>query len=126
MTRRYDRYPRCPQHPTVLGKATAVFTVLNVLTSLKFMGYSIRLDISDPAHSVMVHSYRFTEWYPWNGTALMPVIEHVRATELYNHTERLPLGASPFDSFENINLAPTENQALVAVLRAKLHQKFAI
>ena len=125
MNRRNDRYPRCPtaSNPAWEGNSCIHSTER---ADFAFMGYSIRLDISDPANSAMVHSYRFTEWYPWNGTALMPVIEDVRATELYNHTERLPVGASPFDSFENINLAPTANQALVAALRAKLHQEFAI
>ena len=64
--------------------------------------------------------------YPWNGTTLLPITQTVRATELYNHTDLLPAGASPFDSFENVNLAPTANSALLAALRERLHQEFAI
>ena len=50
----------------------------------------------------------------------------LKAVELYNHTAPLPKGASTFDAYENVNLAPRADPALLRRLSAKLRAEFAL
>ena len=90
------------------------------------MGYSMMI-LHDGAY------YRFTAWPKWNGTTLRPIWKSIKAIELYNHSASLPLGTSPFDSYESVNLAyggvAYDNTSkiphpLVAPLLLKLKQEF--
>ena len=113
-------YPRCPGagRPSWDGNDCIHSTER---TEFEFMGYSIRIDHSDGC------SYRFTDWYPWNGTSLSPILtpSMVRATELYNHSVVYPMPVSEFDGFEVKNIAPS-NQELVGALRHRLQVEFAL
>ena len=53
------------------------------------MGYSIR-----------TRTWRFTEWYRWNGASLTPNWSDVVGTELYSHSGD---DGVDFDAFENVN-----------------------
>jgi iduronate 2-sulfatase len=53
------------------------------------MGYSIR-----------TRTWRFTEWYRWNGASLTPDWSDAVGTELYSHAGD---DGSDFDAFENVN-----------------------
>ena len=117
-------YPRCPSDTLPAWDRNSCIHSTE-RTDFAFMGYSMRVDITHP-DSGEVQKLRFTEWYPWNGTVLMPNTGVVRATELYNHTALLPQGASNFDLYENINLAHTAEPALLSTLRVRLHREFGI
>lgn len=76
---------------------------------LDYMGYSIRTD-----------QYRFTQWFVWDGEALMPKWDQVVGTELYDHSEDTST-APDMDQFENVNLADDPSRsATVAQLAAQL------
>ena len=55
------------------------------------MGYSIR-----------TRTWRFTEWYAWDGAGLKAEWSKVAGTELYSHAGN---DGSDFDAFENVNQA---------------------
>ena len=53
------------------------------------MGYSIR-----------TQTWRFTEWYRWNGASLTPDWSDAAGAELYSHAGD---DGTDFDAFENVN-----------------------
>jgi len=69
-------------------------------------------------------SYRFSMWPRWDGTSLLPDWTDVRSVELYNHSAPTPVGRSPFDAYENINLA-TQHPNLVKQLESILISYFS-
>jgi len=87
-----SQFPRCVlpgappgnywQHNNCMQQDRALFS---------HMGYSIR-----------TRTWRFTEWYGWDGTSLAANWSHVIGTELYSHGGD---DGSDFDAFENINQA---------------------
>ena len=119
-------YPRCPQGGGVPDWEHNSCIHSTERSDFAFMGYSmLHRNATDGA------AYRYTEWLPWNGSALAPVLMDragVKAVELYNHSAPLPPGQSEFDSFENVNLAraPSTPPALLVALSAKLRELFAL
>ena len=81
-------------------------------TAFTYMGYSMRTD-----------RYRYTEWVRWNGSALAPIWSARVATELYDHAGDDGPWTDP-DAYENVNLAPTAEPALLASLAKDLHEAF--
>lgn len=130
-------YPRCPtpSKPDWEGNSCIHATERQ---DFAYMGYSmLHRNASNGA------VYRYTEWLPWNGSALAPAhdiltmsqkgskqrVFRPKAVELYNHTDILPRGISVFDAFENVNLAAKGGStppALLAALSSKLHALFAL
>lgn len=110
-------YPRCPAPNTPAWENNGCIHSTDRV-DFAYMGYTIRVDHSDG------YSYRFTEWYPWNGTTLKPVVHKLRATELYNHSAFVPQGSSEFDLFENKNLVDTVDNSLIDALRSRLQKEF--
>ena len=110
-------YPRCPVADKPVWDNSCIHSTER--TEFEFMGYSMHVDHTDG------NSYRFTDWYRWNGTSLSPLLNSIRATELYNHSTTYRTPVTDFDGFEVSNLASTHTE-LVAVLRSKLHHEFAL
>ena len=81
-------------------------------TAFTYMGYSMRTD-----------RYRYTEWLLWNGSALAPLWDARVATELYDHLGDDGPWTDP-DAYENVNLAPTTDPALLAGLSKLLREAF--
>ena len=115
-------YPRCPKP----GKPDwqdndCIHTVER--SSFGFMGYSMLYRRADGGAT-----YRYTEWLAWDGAALRPLLGRgaLKAVELYNHTDPLPSGASGFDEYENVNLAPRADPQLLQMLSARLRKEFAL
>jgi len=110
-------YPRCPADESKAWNNNACIHAVE-RTDFSFMGYSMRVDHTDGS------SYRYTEWVRWTSD-VRPNWNEVRAVELYNHTGPLPAGVSEFDSFENVNLAPVADKALLSALSSRLRRAFA-
>ena len=68
---------------------TPTLTMLQDRSMFSHMGYSIR-----------TRTWRFTEWYRWNGASLTPDWSDIVGTELYSHAGD---DGSDFDAFENVN-----------------------
>ena len=68
--------------------------------------------------------YRYTEWLLWNGSALAPAWSAPPvARELYDHLGDDGPWTDP-DRYENVNLVPTAEPALLAALATQLREAF--
>ena len=77
---------------------------------MDFMGYSVR-----------TAEWRYTEWAPWNGTALGPRWDALVGRELYDHRA----GTDPWNN-ENDNLVDAAGHGpVVTALQAKLRAHFS-
>ena len=115
-------YARCPQageeEPTPRGARTVWNTECihdTERSAFKFMGYTIRTD-----------EYRYTEFVRWNGSSLSPIWSEVESRELYDHRLDIPGTAAweAKDDFEDVNIAPGAEPALLAKLASKLRAAF--
>ena len=115
-------YPRCPQPGLPDWEQNDCIHSVE-RSSFGYMGYSMLY--RNPTDATTL---RYTEWLKWNGTALRPLLapDALKAVELYNHTTPLPAGASNFDAYENVNLAPGADPALLRKLSTKLRAEFAL
>ena len=81
-------------------------------------------DIRAMGLSVRTAHWRFTDWVAWNATAGAPVLSHILASELYNHSADTGLAGS-LDGFETTNLASDPALATkVDMLRALMRHNF--
>jgi hypothetical protein len=88
------QYPRCPREPDPRADWEQNACIHSTdRADFGYMGYSMMVDHTDGC------AYRFTLWPRWNGSALTPIWEDVRAVELYNHSSAVPVGASQFDLY---------------------------
>ena len=63
------------------------------------------------------------EWVRWNGTALAPIWDQLKAAELYDH-EGDDQAWTDADKFENVNVLKKTDPTVVASLSKKLHAAF--
>ena len=87
-------------------------------------GFSDAVDIEWMGYSVRNASWRFTEWYQWDGAALRPVPPATQPpTELYDHRADQSAWDPDVAEFDNVASAPEHAQVaaqLRAVLRASV------
>ena len=75
------------------------------------------------SYSVRSASYRYTEWYRWNGSALRPVADDAAPSELYDHRNDTSLwdpDASEYDNVAGDAAHAAAEAALRSVLRAQV------
>lgn len=90
------------------------------------MGYRYHhccFSVAQNCGSVRSDGFRYTEWYPWNKTALSGAWASVPlATELYDYRDA---DLSNFDSLDLINVVNnTDVKDVINTLRAALWQQF--
>lgn len=102
----YHQYPACNITTTDVPRVQCDGCPRHNFT---FMSYSMR-----------TADWRYTAWFPWNGTALRPIFSDHFAAELYNHTGDDGTAATgSLTDFENVNLAE-ELPDVAAQLHAQL------
>eukprot|EP01062_Namystynia_karyoxenos_P074284 TRINITY_DN71163_c0_g1_i1.p1 TRINITY_DN71163_c0_g1~~TRINITY_DN71163_c0_g1_i1.p1 ORF type:complete len:542 (+),score=174.59 TRINITY_DN71163_c0_g1_i1:70-1626(+) len=107
----FSQYPRRCRDSDSLWKSNSILHDDRSLFT--HMGYSVRTP-----------SWRYTEWVPWNGTALKPVWDKVVARELYDHRNDT-IYPTNFDQGELANMAARpESGAVVAQLSQLLRGQF--
>eukprot|EP01060_Flectonema_neradi_P013454 TRINITY_DN20212_c0_g1_i1.p1 TRINITY_DN20212_c0_g1~~TRINITY_DN20212_c0_g1_i1.p1 ORF type:complete len:529 (+),score=62.29 TRINITY_DN20212_c0_g1_i1:36-1589(+) len=76
--RAFSQIARCDCNVTKLGwrMCNANACVTTPQTNMTVMGYTMRTD-----------QYRYTAWYSWNTTTLVPNVSDIRGEELYNLTD---------------------------------------
>ena len=85
--------------------------------------FSDREQIEWMGYSVRSATYRYTEWYRWNGSALRPVADDAAPSELYDHRNDTSLwdpDASEYDNVAGDAAHAAAEAALRSVLRAQV------
>ena len=114
----FSQYPRRVRDPAKAWSGNSI--IHHNRTTFTHMGYSMR-----------TLEWRYTEWVPWNGTALRPVwtplpdLVAAGRVELYDHRDEAPWPTN-FNRGENANVAQaTEHADTVRRLSAQLRSAFS-
>lgn len=102
----FSQYPRRVEHPTKMYTHNSI--LWRNRSEFTHMGYSVRTD-----------GWRYTEWLPWNGTALKPIWQQVFARELYDHRNETYYPTN-FDAGETENVAADAAYADVVASHSKI------
>ena len=85
--------------------------------------HAVQFDSPHQSHATEHAHAHEQEWVRWNGTALAPIWDQLKAAELYDH-EGDDQAWTDADKFENVNVVKTTDPTVVAALSKKLHAAF--